>query len=445
MILEEDKNLFVNDIDFSLLTDEQRKNLSKKPETQIIFTKLVRERLITTTLLIFVIKFGMAIPLPYIDQSKLAELSGTSFVTTPIELFIKSNRIANLFALGIGPSINASIIIQLFLVINPNLKKMQREEGEFGRRKISQYSRYLTLFLAIFQSIILVFSLRSYILDWNIEKLIELSCFLTTGAMIILWISECITKAGITNGSSFLVFLNIVNTLPQQFQLSFQEFNFLSFNGLILVGTLFFTISSATFLQQTVKNIPLLNSKVITGQFLSRGVNKFKTYLPTKLNQAGVMPVVFASYLLPVLKIFVGYLFGNLNTFNIVFPQIISQILEFILICLFSIFYSVLIIDPKDVSEDLKKSSFFIPGIRPGRQTFNYLQGVFQRQAIIGGIILGINALLINFVELSLNIPILKGFGIGSQIILIGVVTDVIQKIKGLLFSDIYKRIRNSY
>lgn len=408
-------------------------------------TESVNEKLFITFILIFLVKLGSNIPLPYINQFAYVEITKSNLsITNILNNFSTYNSVPSLLTLGIGPSINASIIMQLFLAINPDLKKMQKEEGESGRRKVAQYTRYVILFLSCLQSIFITFSLRSIIFNWNFLRLIEISCLLTCGSMIVLWISEIITKNGITNGSSLLVFLNIVGNTPQQFQASLP---FLSLSDwFMLIITLVITIAGVIILQQSIRSIPIITSK-ISMQDLDNNLSSQKTFLPFKLNQAGVMPIVFASYLLPIVTSFSSFIVLKINQLNIFpflinLPKIIEQIIyfgfEFFLICLFTTFYSVLIIDPKDVSEDLQKAAFFIPGIRPGQQTFNYLDKLFQRQALIGGCILAFNAILLNFIGLVIKLPILQGIGIGSQIIIVGVTIEIIQKIRAIMISDVY-------
>jgi preprotein translocase subunit SecY len=446
MDFEEKKNPFIKDFDFYKLKKNEKERVSETfQQKKSILTQSVNEKLFITFILIFLVKLGSSIPLPYINQLAYLEITKSNLsITNILNNFSTYNSVPSLLTLGIGPSINASIIMQLFLAINPDLKKMQKEEGESGRRKVAQYTRYLILFLSVVQSIFLTFSLRSIIFNWNFLKLIEISCLLTCGSMIVLWISEIITKKGITNGSSLLVFLNIVGNTPQQFQASLP---FLSLSDwLILIITLVITIAGVIILQQSIRSIPIITSKISMQDF-DNNLSRQKTFLPFKLNQAGVMPIVFASYLLPIVTSFSSFILLKINQLNIFpflinFPKIIEQIIyfgfEFFLICLFTTFYSVLIIDPKDVSEDLQKAAFFIPGIRPGQQTFTYLDKLFQRQALIGGSILAFNAILLNFIGLVIKLPILQGIGIGSQIIIVGVTIEVIQKIRAIMISDIY-------
>jgi preprotein translocase subunit SecY len=445
MNFKKNKISLINELDFYELNEEEINTFSKKADESKILTNSAKEKLLVTCFLIFLIRLGNFIEIPGIDKSAFFNLTKSNLFLPGLgSNFSGSNLLPSLFSLGIGPSINASIIMQLFLAINPELKKFQREEGEAGRRKISEYTRYLTLFLSIIQSFFFVLSLRSIFLNWTFQTAFEISCCLTTGAMIILWVSEKITKDGITNGSSLLVFLNIIANTPQQFQASLPYLNF--FQLLIIVLTLITTIAGVIILQQSVRCIPIITSK-ISMQEIETNVSKQKTFFPVKLNQAGVMPIVFASYLLPVLKSFTLLIVDKINSslnISIVFPKVFNQFIyfsaEFILICLFTSFYSLLIIDAKDISENLQKATFFIPGIRPGKQTLVFLENLFQRQSFLGGIILATNAVLLNLIGLVIKLPVLQGIGIGSQIIIVGVTIEVIQKIRALMISEVYKK-----
>lgn len=419
-------------------------NESKGREENKNLINSIREKVVISCILIFLIRLGNFIEIPGIDKTIfLTLIESNSFSNTRININ-GSISFPSLFYLGIGPSINASIIIQLFIAVNPELKRYQKEEGEFGRKKIDRYIRYLTLFLAILQSFFFIFSIKSSIYNWNIERGIEITCFLTTGAMIVLWISERITKDGIANGSSLLVFLNIISIIPKQFQELLPYLNF--YKIIILSVTLLITTCSVVILQKSIQCVPIISLKLLSQNKEASLINQ-RTFFPVKLNQAGVMPIVFTSYLLPIIKLFSYFILLKINNafnFKIVFPEILNQFLysitEFFLICFFTNFYSLLIMDPKDVSENLQKASFFISGIRPGKPTRNFLNNLFQRQSLLGGIILASSNILLNFIALLINVPILQGIGIGSQIIIVGVILEIIQKIRSLIIVEIYKK-----
>jgi preprotein translocase subunit SecY len=449
MNFKEDKISLITQLDFNKLNQEEINQFSFDAKKNPILPDIVKKKILISFLLIFLIRTGNFIQIPGIDKSIFFDLTKSNlFLSSISNNLFTSNSIPGLFYLGIGPSINASIIIQLFIAISPDLKKFQREEGEFAKKKISQYIRYLTLLLAIIQSCFLIFSLRSSFLNWNFEIAFQACSLLTTGAMIVLWISEKITKNGITNGASLLVFLNVLINIPKQIQTSLLSINFFQF--LLLVITLIITTGGVIILQQSVRCIPIMTSK-LSMQNTGTKTYKQKTFFPIKLNQAGVMPIVFASYFLQILKSFSLFIFFKINNFfqlSIVFPNFLIQFLyfitEFLLICLFTNFYSLIIIDPKDMCENLQKSAFFIPGIRPGKQTLGYLEGLFSRQSLLGGLILASNVVFLNIISSLIKLPISQGIGIGSQIIIIGVIVEIVQKIRSLVISESYKKYLKS-
>jgi preprotein translocase subunit SecY len=442
MNLEKDKISLNSELEFYESNKFSINNIKKYE----ILNNTVKKKLLISFLLIFLIRAGNFIEIPGIDRDIFFD-SNLSFSSGYNNLY-NSTSLPGLFYLGIGPSINASIIMQLFMAINPDLKKFQKEEGEFAKRKISYYTRYLTLFLSLLQSFFFIFSLRSSFLNWNYQTAFESCCLLTTGAMVVLWISEKITKDGIANGASLLVFLNVLANTPQQIQASFNTTNFYQF--LLIIFTLIITIGGVIILQQSLRCVPIMAFKVSIKNSGTK-LSKQKTFFPVKLNQAGVMPIVFASYLLPILKSFVLYILFKINNFfglSIILPDFLSQsiyfITQFLLICFFTNFYSQIIIDPKEISENLQKAAFFIPGIRPGKQTLIFLEKLFNRYSILGGLFLAVNVVILNIIGLIVKFPLLERIGIGSQIIIVGVIIEIVQKIRSILISEIYQKYLKS-
>jgi preprotein translocase subunit SecY len=445
MNLRKNKIPFSRKVDVKLLDNQEISAFlyTKKDDTLVFI--IIKEKVLITLSLIALIRLGNFVQIPGIDKNIFLELSrSNSFLSSKSNSFFGSNNIPGLFFLNIGPNINASLIIQLLITIVPELKKFQKEEGQFAKRKIEKYIRYLTLGIAFLQSYFFVYSIRAAILDWNFEKGFEICCFLSTGAMIVLWLSEKITKDGIANGQSLLVFLNVLISIPTQIQSSFINANI--YQIIIIIITLIITTSSIIFLQLSVTTIPILTSKLIVKNNKSKFSNE-ETFFPVKLNPAGVMPIVFTSYFLAILKSFGLFLILEINKLyntSIVLPNFltvfIEQIIEFLLICFFTNFYSLIVQDPKDLSENLRKSSFFIRGIRPGQQTFIFLEKLFTRQSLIGGIILATNAILLNIISFIIKLPLSQQIGIGPQIIIVGVIIEIIQKIRSFIILENSKK-----
>jgi len=256
-------------------------------------TPSFRQRFFLTIGLLTLVRIGSFIPLPYIDIKTFSPLLESNTSTTAVASILNSfsggeNASFSILSLGILPNINASIIIQLLTTINPTLLKLQKEEGEYGRRKLTDYTRYLTFFCAIIESIVTTYSFRPLIFNWNILILIQISLTLIAGSMIILWFSELITKDGIGNGSSILICFNIVSNFPDQLRamilaLSNQNIIISFFIG----GIFLLTTVGCIYINEAMVKIPLVSASQ-----LLRNVNKFSLWnnsnLPLRVNQAGV-------------------------------------------------------------------------------------------------------------------------------------------------------------
>lgn len=355
----------------------------------------------------------------------------------------KPDSVIGMFGLGILPYLNASIIMQLLTVINPKLSKMQKEGGSLGRKTIGFYTRLLCLTWAFIQGLSIAFSLKGYLFDWNSNTPWEISLYLTTGSMIVLWISELITKYGIINGASILISLNLLQNWPKQLFSVTSSLNL--FGRIVLIGSLGISIGICILLQESTTQIQIISAKKISKKELQ---NNKKEYIPFKLNPAGVLPIVFASYVISFLISVFSFIFFKMSGSiyspikflgSETFFKIFSMLVEFILICLFTSFYSRIILNPKDIAEKLKKSSSFLPGIRPGRETDDYIKTFLTKFSFLGGIILGLTTLFLNIVGFLLNLPNLQGIGITVQIIVVGVLIEIVQKMKVLVISDTYK------
>ncbi|CAM9435152.1 unnamed protein product [Ascophyllum nodosum] len=415
-----------------------------------------RQRFFLTISLLTLVRIGSFIPLPYIDIKTFSPLLQSNNSTTTIATILNNfsgggNASFSIFSLGILPNINASIIIQLLTTINPTLLKLQKDEGEYGRRKLIDYTRYLTFFCAVIESLVTTYSFKPLIFNWNLLVLIQITLSLITGTMIILWFSELITKYGIGNGSSILICFNIVSNFPDQLKamaLSLSNQNiFISFfiGGIFLVTTI-----GCIYINEAVVKIPLISASQ-----LLRNVNKFSLWnnsnLPLRVNQAGVMPLVFTSSVMVILtsitKLLSGQLinitfFSNLTNVSVNWTLIIGKICYWsiysISVFFFTSFYSTILLDPKDITEQFRKNSVTIKGITPGINTQNYLSITIKRLTIINAIFLIIVLILLNGLEylLPLNKLNLRGFGLTSQLILVNVLVDTFRKVQNLLNTE---------
>ena len=390
--------------------------------------KTVLSRIVTTISIILLIRLGNYIPVPKVDQQYLVNILNT----TPIlrNFYTSEDLVLGVFTLGILPNINASIMMQLLVSVIPSLEKLQKEEGESGRREIIKYTRYLSLFWAIVESISIALALRPILFLWNFSVCCQITLALATGSMIVMWLSEIITEEGIGNGSSVVITLNILSNLPSTIKTVFNSGNLTS----VSIGLLSFTILivGIIYVQDAVRVIPLVSAK----QLFSMTDEMAKTsYLPLKINQGGVMPVIFASTVLTFLTVFVNYLLGlqflSAITVNLTTRNILYGAANFGLILAFSLFYSNLILNPKELATNLNKMAVSVPGVRPGNQTKEYLQQTLKRLSLLG-------ALFLATIVAIPNIRSSTGFGVTSLLILVGVTVDTSRQIQTLLITESY-------
>jgi preprotein translocase subunit SecY len=392
----------------------------------------IAKKILFTIFIVIIIRLGNFIPVPNVDQRYLINILNAN---PSLKTFFNSeNLILSVFSLGIIPNINASILIQLLVSAIPYLERLQKEEGETGRRQIKQYTRSLTLLIAILESFSIAFSLRPILFNWNLAICSEIVLALTTGSMIILWLSDLITENGIGNGSSIVITLNILSVLPNTIKTITESgniisilFNFISFT-ILIIGII--------YVQEAVRIIPLISAKQLFAQQNQTSNQAINTsYLPLKINQGGVMPIIFSSTFLTFLTVAVNYVlslqilpmqFNNAKTISLIYGGI-----NFVLIFAFSLFYSNLILNPKEIAKDLNKMAITIPNIRPGKQTTSFLKKTLTRLSLLGALFLAI------LVALP-NIRSSYGFGVTSLLILVGVTVDTARQIQTLLISKIY-------
>jgi preprotein translocase subunit SecY len=401
---------------------------------------LLKRILLSLGILIF-IRMGTFLPIPGVSPLEIEFfLERNSIARTFVNAFSGNNTfVIGIFSLNIFPYINASILIQVLTNIIPYLSKLQKEGGSEGKRIISRLTRLITFGWALIQSVTLSIYLTRVLMNWNIFLIFEIIIWLTTGSMIILWLSELITEYGLGNGPSLLIYINIVSSLPNISKKIVLENNEkLNFgSSLIILLLLLFAICGIIMLQESARLIPLISSKELS----SLGVNSQKSnYIPLRFNQAGVMPIILTTGVL-VIPTYINSL-GFLPLIS--FPYLIqaSQIIYwssyFLLILGFSLIYSSIILNPKDISEQLQKMAVAIPGIRPGIVTTFYLKEIMRRVTILGAILLAFLATLPNIVEGILGISSLNGLGTTSLLILVGVILDTSREIRSLRISNIY-------
>ena len=421
--------------------------IKQNNDKNILLTRL----LLSLSILVF-IRVGTFLPVPGINHGHLAfYLERHSMTKSLVSTFAGNNTfVIGLFTLNIFPYINASILMQVLISVFPNLSKLQKEGGAEGRRTITKLTRLVTLGWALIQSFSIAFYLKRALFDWNLYLAIEIIIWLTTGAMIVLWLSEIITEYGLGNGASLLIYTNIVSNLPNFTKALFvRTDNDISVLSWVLIISIFFiAISGIVLLQEGMRIIPLISSRQLN-QPARRSVSPLteikNNYIPLRFNQAGVMPIILTTAVLVV----PNYI-SNLGLLPIVtLPMFIKSskfiywIIYFTLILLFSSFYSTIVLNPKDISKELQKMAVSIPGIRPGVETTFYLKKVMERVTYLGAIMLSILATLPNVIEAILPGSNFNGLGTTSFLILVGVILDLSREIRSIILSNIYNDMFN--
>lgn len=416
----------------------------------------LRKRILVTLMLVLVYRLGCYVVLPGIspeDLDALSNFTNKSGLMQLLDMFSGGAfSQASIFALGIMPYITASIVIQLLGMVLPSFQKMQRE-GESGRQKLSQYTRYLTVLILLLQGPVYLVNLQvqvsaatggAHMGFWTIAFL---TVILAAGSMFIMWLGERITDRGIGNGISFIILVGIIARLPGAL---FYEFTSRlpgatgSQGGLIMfvveIILLFAVTVGAVLLVQGTRKVPVQYAKRIVG---NRQYGGARQYIPLKVNAAGVMPIIFAQAIMFIPITLAGF-GGSEGTsgFYAAFSDINGfwyNLVYFILIVAFTYFYTAITVRPTQMAEDMKRNNGFIPGVKPGKKTAEYLDSIMSRITLPGSLFLGIVAILpafARFFGISQNFA--QFFGGTSLLILVGVVLDTLQQIESHLMMHHY-------
>jgi preprotein translocase subunit SecY len=411
----------------------------------------LRGKILFTVAIIAIYRLGSHLPVPGVDFDSVQQFLENPANRDPSGAFTLINLFSGgaltqfaIFALGIMPYITSSIIMQLLQVVIPRLEQLQKE-GESGRKKIQQYTRYVTVFLALLQSASIVqLAHNNGILPLDIFPGLTPGRFalavltLTAGTALIMWLGELITQRGIGNGMSILIFTAIVSTLPSE------GANILRVNKAFIFGLVCFLglliIVAVIFVEQAQRRIPVQYAKRMVGRRMYGGQS---TYIPLKVNQAGVIPIIFASSLLyiPVLLRSIvnkPWLNDIVDRFASTGSHPLYIITYFVLIIFFAYFYNSIAFNPVDTADNMKKYGGFIPGIRPGRQTAEYLNHILTRITLPGALFLGAVAIL-PFIALSAGNVQQFPFGGTSILITVGVGLETMKQIESQLLMRNYE------
>jgi preprotein translocase subunit SecY len=424
----------------------------KAPTAQETFMQMaqaagLRGRLLVTVGMLILVRLGVFIPVPGIDRVAFQQgiqNNGLGAIIGFLDILAGGGISAlGIFALGILPYINASIILQLLTAAIPQLEDLQKNEGEAGRRKISQITRYVALGWAVIQSLGIAFLVNRYAENPGTPFITATVLALTAGSMFVMWVGELITERGIGNGASLLIFVSIVSTLPtslgQTFALA-QSGNRGVVGGVIILLLVFLVmIVGIVFVQEGTRRIPIISARRQVGRRLYL---EKSSYLPLRLNQGGVMPIIFASAVLILPASLAQILPNEVTTqiVNFIRPGTWAHVLLYlVLILFFSYFYASLVVNPIDMSQNLKKMGASIPGIRPGRATSEYIERVLNRLTFLGAIFLGAVAIIPTAVESATRVPTFQGLGATSLLILVGVAIDTAKQIQTYVISQRYE------
>lgn len=409
----------------------------------------LRQRILTTLWLIVLYRLGTTIVLPGIDPSTLTALHDQTRggLMALLDMFSGgafSN--ASVFGLGIMPYISASIVVQLMAMVVPSIQKMQRE-GESGRRKLGQWTRYLTIIILLIQGPVYLINLRNQLAAVGVAMpstfwfYFRSTIYMAAGSMMTLWLGERITERGVGNGVSFIILVGILARFPSavvsEFVLRFNVSGGL-FVFILEILLLLIVIVGAILLVQGTRRIPVQYAKRTVGNRMYGGARQ---YIPLKINAANVMPIIFAQAIMFIPLTFIGY-GNNVSHFWQQFLQGQGFWYNFIfalLIILFTYFYTAVTINPGQIADDLKRSIGFIPGIKPGKATKEYIDDVMSKITLPGAIFLAIVAILPAFARLAgIDAQFSQFFGGTSLIIMVGVVLDTLQQIEGMLLQHHY-------
>ncbi|GGO06381.1 protein translocase subunit SecY [Microbispora rosea subsp. aerata] len=420
--------------------------------TRAFRTPDLRKKLLFTLGIIVLFRLGSVLPTPGVNAQNVAlcleeaQAGDAANIYGMVQLFSGGALLKlSVFALGIMPYITASIILQLLTVVIPRLEALKKE-GQAGTAKITQYTRYLTIGLAVLQSTAFVALARSgqlfqncnreILLSQDIFPLVTMVITMTAGTAVIMWLGELVTDRGIGNGMSILIFTQVIAVFPSELVNIYRQSPF-KFVIVMIVGVVM--IGVVVFIEQAQRRIPVQYAKRMVGRRMYGGTS---TYIPLKVNQAGIIPVIFASSLLYLPQLLVT-MFGNTDKPNVVIDWLARNLVRgdepvyvvtfFLLIIFFTYFYVSITFNPPEVADNMKKYGGFIPGIRPGRPTAEYLSYVLNRLTAAGAPYLGVISLIpiiaLAVAGASQNFP----FGGTSILIMVGVGLDTVKQIESQL------------
>jgi preprotein translocase subunit SecY len=411
---------------------------------QVFKIKELRNSILFVLAMLAIFRVAAAIPLPGIDTSALAQFFASNQLFGLLNIF-SGGALSNLsiVMLGVGPYITATIIMQLLSMVFPQIEEMYKEQGEAGRAKFNQISRYLTIPLALLQSfgLIRLFQSQGVIPNLGTFNLITALIVALGGTMFLTWIGELITEKGIGNGVSLIIFAGIIAAIPQGVS---QGYIFIQDNpsaiplAIGFVALAIAVVAAVVFITEGQRNIPVSYAKQVRGNKMYGGVS---TYLPMRVNNAGVMPIIFAISIMLFPGMIASFFAGSsvvwisniANSVNNIFQnQLFYGSLYFILVIAFTYFYTAVSFDPKNISDNLKKQGGFIPGIRPGDDTTSFMRKILNRVTLVGATFLGLIAVLPFIMQSLTGIQALTIGGTGL-LIAVSVILESMKQVESQL------------
>jgi preprotein translocase subunit SecY len=409
---------------------------------QVFKDRELRGKIIYVAVMLIIFRVAAHIPIPIVDAEKLSDFFQSNQLLGLLSMFTGGGmENFSLVMLGVGPYITASIIMQLLTMIFPQIKEMYQESGEQGRQKFNQYTRYATVPLAILQSFGMITLLKNQGIIGNISNfdLVTAIAIITAGTIFLMWLGELISEKKIGNGISLIIFAGIVSGFPmiaQQTLTTMTSDKIPSIIALLIISLI--VVLGVVIITEAQRNIPVSYARRVRGSKTYGGVS---TFLPLRVNSAGMIPIIFAMSIMLFPGIVASFLVGNQNatvsniaTFvkDLFQNQLFYSSLYFIAVFLFTYFYTSIVFDPKNVSENLQKHGGFVPGIRPGNSTAEFLGKVLSRITFTGAVFLGLIAVLPFIAQAMTNITTMA-IGGASVLIVVGVVLDVIRQIDSQL------------
>lgn len=396
-------------------------------------------------MMILIFRIGTTIPVPGVNTSIIKGMVGSNSLLSLYNMFV-GGAFSNftLFALGIGPFITASIIIQLLTIGFDSLKELQKS-GEEGRKRMNLYTRYTALALGFIQATGITLGIvKGALVYKNAFFIITVIVTLVAGSMLVMWMGERITEKGLGNGSSIIIFVGIISRIPADLMgtvENVQDGNLALWAAILVAIVMLITITAVTFINEAVRKIPVQYAKRVVGRKLYGGQS---SHIPMKVNQSGVMPIIFASSLLAFPQTIALFMGENAQTFVSTYLSTSSNVgfwiyrsLEVLLIVFFSYFYTTISFNTEDIAENMKNNGGFIPGIRPGKPTIDYLNKILSKLTLAGAIFLAIIAMIPAFTVHFLNIQMaLAGTSI---LIVVGVALELKRQLESHLVMRSYQ------